>query len=187
MKHLARGLFFIFSVLFLSSCGYHAGYGGIVSSYHTITVPYAKGDTYGELTAALIQEIGACGLLNYQNEEAELILRVELDNPENRNIGFRFDRRKNKQLSERLIQSEGRLSLRSYVQVIDASNGELLLEPLWIEESLDFDHDFYSSRDEINVLSLGQVNEIEESKQVAIHALYGRLAKKIVSYLNNIW
>lgn len=86
----------VLSLIVLSSCGYYAGQGDITSGYSTISIPYIEGDEYGDFTAALAKEIAVTGPLRYSRCNGDLTLKVSVIDYDYENVGFRYDRKKDK-------------------------------------------------------------------------------------------
>lgn len=181
-----RGL--ILSFLFLlPSCGYHFGQGSLPSKYPTLCVPYVIGDSHGEVTAALIHELSASGAFEYRSKGASAILQVKILDFHDENVGFRYDRNKEGKLIHDIIPTETRLRVLTEVVLIDACSGSIILGPMQISAWEDFDHAYYSSRNGVNVFSLGQLTDIEDARDAAMPALTQVLVKKIVDFIANNW
>ena len=179
----------LFAPLLLTSCGYHQGQGGLSDSYRTISVPYVEEDRDGQLTAAIAKQIAVSGAFEYLHSGGDLILKVIIIDFSEENIGFRYDRNKEGQVSKYrdIIPTETRLTALAEVSVIDACSGTIVLGPARLSSSVDFDHDYYTSRDEINVRSLGQLNDIDAALDAVHRPLNEALAQKIVDYLADSW
>lgn len=171
----------------LTGCGYRWGQGGLAERYHTITVPYVKGDRDGVITASIIRRLTESGAYEYRNCSATLVLNVKLIDIRDENIGFRYDRQKGGMLDDTIIPTETRLTAVAEVSLVDSRNCCALLGPVLIRASVDFDHDYYNSRDGINVFSLGQLSDYGEAYDAAQRPLSEALAMKIVDYVNDAW
>ncbi len=171
----------------LASCGYHIGQGMIPNEYNTISVPYALGDEDGSLTTSLIREVEISGGLSYVNSGGELELVVKLLDLRDQNIGFRYDRDSRDRLTDSIIPTETRLTAVAEVCVLDVCSGRQVVGPLILTSSVDFDHDYYSSRNGINIFSLGQLTDIDAARDAVRFPLNKALAKKIVEYINESW
>lgn len=174
---------------FVSSCGYRYGQGGLSAEYRTISVPYVENDKDGLLTAALVRQISARGAFQYLRDGGDLILKVIIIDFSEENIGFRYDRNKEGRISKYrdIIPTETRLTALAEVSVIDPCSGCIVLGPVRLTASVDFDHDYYSSRDAVNTFSLGQLSDIDEALDAAHRPLNEALARKIVDYLADSW
>lgn len=195
--------------LFLSSCGYYAGQGDITSNYSSITIPYIKGDEYGEFTAALAREISTSGHLRYDRCDGDLTLCVSVIDNDYDNIGYRYDRKNEKakdqekdekeegreeeevegggKLSHSVIPVETRVQALAEVTVIETASGCVLLGPARINAFLDFDHEYYYSHNQINSTSLGQLTDYDAAVDGAFKPLYQILAHKIADYIYDAW
>ncbi len=175
-------------VFCFSSCSYHFGTGGLIENYQTVTIPYAPGDDKGELTSEVIRQLSSSGVLRYQSEEAELILKLRILEFRDENIGFRYDRKKDEKLKKAIIPTETRLFVSVEVSVIEAASGKPIAGPVIISTSVDFDHDYYDmNHASNNRLSLGQLNDIDAAHDAVLHPLNRKLAGKIVDYIINSW
>lgn len=171
----------------LTSCGYHYGQSGVLPSYQTIAIPYVQGDPDGALTASLIKEVSQSGAFEYRYEGGALLLDVAIIDTDDENVGFRYDLKKNGKLKKRLIPDETRTTMLAEVSVKETASGKVLLGPVRLSADVTFDHDFYSSRNGINVFSLGQLSDIDEARDAAQCPLHQALARKIVDYITNDW
>lgn len=188
LKILSRGVAFFIALFALSACGYYWGQGGeIISKYETISIPYVDGDLDGWLTAAIIKEATIKAGLDYRRDNGDLILRVKLVDLSDENIGFRYDRKKKGNLTHSIIPTETRVIAVVEVLLIEAASDCVLLGPALISASVDFDHDYYSSRNGVNVFSLGQLTDIDEAKDAVRRPLNYALAQKIIDFIIDSW
>jgi hypothetical protein len=173
---------------FLSSCGYRFDqYEGLAARYSTISVPYVEEDRDGSLTAAVIKEIVRSGTFEYQCDNGALILKIDQIDLREENIGFRYDRKKRGKLTKDIIPTETRIVSVVEVAVIESASGCTVLGPVRLSASVDFDHDYYFSRDEVNVFSLGQLIDVDEANDAVQSPLNQVLAEKIVAYISQSW
>ena len=175
-----------FLLFALTSCGYHFGSDSIASRCHTLCVPSIEGDRDGDLTSVLVEQISHSGCFTY-NQTATTILCVELVDSEDENIGFRYDRHKNGHIRKTIIPTETRLKALVDVSLVDSATGNKILGPVRLAASIDFDHDYYTSRNGVNIFSLGQLTDYDEAYDAAWHPLNVILAKKIVDFLCTSW
>lgn len=181
-----RALSALFLIL-LTSCGYKLGYGEIPKVYNTVEIPFVQGDPRGAFTEELVFALSASGAMTYVQCGGRTELIVSILEFRDQNIGFRYDRGENNQIEETLVPAETRRTAIAEVRLVDRVTGEQILGPDLIRASMDFDHEFNSSRDGVNVFSLGQVSDIDEAEEAALTALYRKLARKIVDYLIHAW
>lgn len=175
------------SMLFSCSC-YQFGQGGtLATQYSTISVPYVEGDLDGSMTASIINELVRSGPFQFRQTDADLVLKVKVTDLRDENIGFRYDRKKKGKLTHSIIPTETRLTAYSEVVVENARTGCLVLGPVCVRACVDFDHDYYSNRDGVNIFSLGQLNDVDAAYDAAQKPLNQALARKIVDYLCNSW
>lgn len=191
MAKLRRCLlsFFLGALLSLnfSGCGYRFGQGTIPSTYQTISVPFICGDEDGVLTAAVIREFEQSGGLRVVNSGAQLIAQINLLDLSDENIGFRYDRNNEGCLTDHVIPTETRMIATSRFSVVDVCSGKTILGPVIMTANVDFDHDYYTSRNGVNIFSLGQLNDIDAARSAVIVPLSRVLARKIVEYINESW
>jgi hypothetical protein len=180
-------LFSLLLLVSLSGCGYRLGPGPLASRYATISVPYVEGDRDGDLTRELVRKLGSNGGFRYSPDCGELILRVKVVELKDKNIGFRYDVNDEGELKKSIIPVETRLTALSEVELIDSSNGEVLLGPAMISAFVEFDHEYYSSHHGVNVFSLGQLTDTYEAHDAAKHPLNIALSQKIVDFISNSW
>jgi hypothetical protein len=174
--------------LVFTGCAYHFGQGDLAERYSTISIPYVEGDTGGRLTAHLIRRLSTSGAFKYMPHDGSLILRANLVELRDENIGFRYDRKKEGKLKHAVIPAETRLSAIVEIRLIDSTTGKVVRGPARLTASVDFDHDYYySSRHEVNIFSLGQVNDIDAAHDAALEPLNRCLADKIADYIMNSW
>lgn len=175
-------------LLFLTGCGYRWGDGGAIPcSYRTVSIPYIEGDMDGQLTAALIQQISESGVLAYQESCGALTLNIEVIDLEDENIGFRYDRKKDGCFTSAIIPDETRLTIIVELTGVETCSGNVIMGPVRIKADVEFDHDYYSSRNAVNVFSLGQLTDYDEAYDAAQTPLSQRLARKIVDYVRDNW
>lgn len=198
MQPVLSRLALVAFALVVCSCGYHFGQGAIISQYRTVTVPFVEGDRDGTFTAALVEDISRSGCLTYRCEGGEVILYVTLLDLYDENVGYRYDRKKESKddgdehdkeeaLTHSIIPIETRVHVLAEVTLVEACSGCEVLGPVQLREFVDFDHDYYFSREGINVFSLGQVNDIDTAHDDVFKPLSHKLAQKIVDYINAAW
>lgn len=154
-----------------------------------MTVPYVEGDKDGLLTSAIIRQISARGDFEYLCDGGDLILKVVVVDLSEENIGFRYDRNKEGHISKYrdIIPTETRLIALAEVSVMEACSGVIVLGPVRLTASVDFDHDYYFSRDGVNTFSLGQLSDIDAALDAVRRPLNEALARKIVDYVADSW
>ncbi|MEM1283360.1 MAG: hypothetical protein AAGG81_07385 [Chlamydiota bacterium] len=194
LKTYNRTALFVYQLLALSffcilftGCGYRLGQGSIPDTYDTISVPYVCGDIDGALTSAIIKEIEANSGLSYTNHCGSLILSINLLDLRDQNIGFRYDRDKRDRVTDCIVPTETRITAIVEVKVIEACSGKIVMGPVILSSNKDFDHDYYSSRNGVNIFSLGQLNDIDAARDAVKTPLNRALARKIVEYVNESW
>lgn len=182
-----KGIAVVLTLFFLTACGYYAGDGSLAQQYETVSIPYAKNDLDGFLTKELVRVFATDSDLTIRNSDADLILNVELLNIDEENIGFRYDRNKRGEFIHEVIPVETRLVARACISLVDAETGCLIVQPIVIEATYDFDHDYTSPQNSVNIFSLGQLTDYDEAYDAAVKPLYHNLAKKICDYVSDVW
>lgn len=170
-----------------SGCQYQFGRGELSERFATISVPYVEGDQEGELTSEVIKGLSTSGAFSYVNQGGDLTLKIKFIELRDENIGFRYDRNKRGKLKKSIIPTETRYTALAEVLLIESGSGQVIRGPTRITASTDFDHTYYTTRDEINVFSLGQLSDIDEARNAAMHPLNRHLAERIVDYVINSW
>jgi hypothetical protein len=170
----------------LTSCGYHLGLGNSLLTGKTLSIPYIDGDLDGLLTAAVIKEVSSSLEVSYTNGCGDVILKIAVIDFYEDNVGFRYDRKKYGQIKKYIIPIETRATLIAQVELLDSSCCRIL-GPVNIKASIDFDHDYYSSRNGVNIFSLGQLSDIDSAEDAMREPLNKALAEKIADFLNNSW
>jgi len=181
---------FAFSCLLLYSltaCGYRVGNSGLTSKYSSISVPYVQGDVDGSLTAAITHQIARSGSFTYRADGGELLLIVKIVDLSDENVGFRYNRNKEGDLKKTIIPVETRLFITVEVVVTEAASGCVVLEPVRLFASMVCDHDYYSSANEVNRFSLGQLSDVDAAFEAVQRPLNEELALKIVDYISDSW
>ncbi len=176
-------------ILLFTSCGYQIlSLDTVDGENRIISVPYIEGDTDGALTAAVIKQLVKSGRFCYREEGAakegaEFELLVKIVNVVEDEIGFRYDRKKRGQLRKEIIPTEMRATLIVEVTLCDKCKGLNLVGPVQLSCNVEFDHDYYFSRNRVNVFSLGQLTNIDAATDAMYVPLYEAMAVKIVDYL----
>jgi hypothetical protein len=188
LKQFLQSSILLFHILLLlTGCGYHWGNDPLSVSRTIVQVPYIEGDYTGEYTAALIHAITADGVLEYRRCDAPSILQVTILDWRENEVGFRYDRNKQEQITKTLVPAEMRLSVLAEVNLIDSNSGKVVIGPAKICASVEFDHEYYSSREGVNVFSLGQVTDLDTAMETITPVLAEALATKIVDFITNTW
>jgi len=171
----------------LSSCGYQMGQGGLAQYYNTISVPYVVGDLDGSLTAAIVRKLGEVGSFEYRRSGGALCLEVKLIDYEDENIGFSYELNKHGERIKSIIPVETRTTGLIEIVLYDAGSGCILLGPTRLSGYVDYDHDYYMSRNGVNVFSLGQLTDIDAARDAAQIPLNDVLAQRVVDFINDSW
>lgn len=182
-----RAVRYLLVLFLLSSCGYHVGQGELQSRYSTLTIPIVEGDETGFFTQELIYAISSSGSFHYVPSDGQGCLKVTILRYDQKNVGFRWDRNTDNEILKSTIPAEERLTAIAEVTLFDSCTGSVITGPDRIRASVDFDHEYTTSRQSVNQFSLGQVTDVDEARDAARTPLNRVLAHKIVDYLSNIW
>jgi hypothetical protein len=186
---LKIGLLAIFtcSAFFFQSCGYSLGSNHISRSYRSITVPYPKGDLEGNLTAEIAYAISKYSPMEYKRCGGDLVLNVEILALNHDEIGFRYDRKESDNdksiIRDRLVPTEERMRALFSITLYDPVAGIILIGPVQLEASADFDHDYYVTKQQPTQISLGQLDDVDVAREIGSKALDKAIAKRIADYI----
>lgn len=176
----------VFCLFCLSGCGYRwQNQTPLYTPGKTVSVPFVRGDQSGLLTSAIIAELASTGPWRYASSGADLQLSICFLGFHDENIGFRYDRGKRGNIKRSIVPTETRVFATVEIQLIDVVTGCVVCGPACVGAWYDFDHDYYSSRNGINIFSLGQLTDIESAREAALPPLYRNLARNILEYLRN--
>lgn len=170
-----------------TGCQYQFGRGELSQRYATISIPYIEGDQKGELTTDVIKQISMAGAFRYVSCGGDLVLKIKLVDFREENVNFRYDRKKTGELKKSLIPTETRVKAIAEVHLIEGGTNQTVRGPTRIAASVEFDHTYYATRNEINIVSLGQLNDIDAARDAVMHPLNRLLAERIVDYVINSW
>lgn len=167
----------------LSSCGYHHESENPRLYQRTLSIDPIQEDWNGDLTAALVEQMAASCSIKYRHCGGDLILHVQLEDVDEKNIGFRYDHHNDGKIRKSIIPTETRLTACALVSLEETGSNTTVLGPVRITASVDFDHDYYTTWHGVNIFSLGQLNDYDEAYDAAYPPLIEALAQKIVEYL----
>jgi hypothetical protein len=172
----------LFLLLTLTSCGYRQE--GIPSweDAETISIPYTEGDPDGQITKAIIYQIAASGRYVYVAEGGCFLLRSRVINEYDENIGFRYEKNKKCKMTREIVPVETRGWIVVEVELL-SSQGALLRGPCRLQANTEFDHDYYTIRDRVNIFSLGQLTDVDSAQDASLTPLYQNIAEKIAEWL----
>jgi hypothetical protein len=178
-------LAFLFFVL--PGCGYHFPQKGNFARYHCLSIPFIEGDEKGQLTSSLIREISARIPVKYTHCGGDLELKVILLDKESDYIGYRLAPRKETDNVKVVVPEEGRLMYDVSIALVEVRTGEVLMGPLIIYKTLDFDFEPDFSNVGFHHFSLGQLDMHPQAQEGASSALNQLIAQKIVDILIYCW
>lgn len=169
----------ILALLTTSCSGWRLAEEMQTNNLKTISIPFISGDGSGALTQELANAFERQSTLKYVYNKSDYIIQVTILDKKNRNIGFHA------KSSTSVVPWETRKTVLAEVSLIDTTSGKTIIGPSYIESSVVFDHQNYSLNNEINVSSLGQLNDIDTASDVVYIPFYRTLADKIVGYVTN--
>lgn len=181
-----------FILLALSSCQYH-----LVSNANdnTVGVPFIYGDKDGSFSKILIQELSSSGCCHFASRDTRYEVHAKIINDSSERIGFRYDRFADGELRPNIVGTETRRAITAEIELVDTIFDKVVFGPKTFVAHADYD---YQDTDNIidmsfvdpqgqRVLgfsySLGQLNTVEGSQDVAVFAIYRSLSKKITDEL----
>lgn len=168
----------------LMGCGYQFANGG---QCHSVTVPYAIGDTDGGLTSEVVKYLSTSGSYRYVQDGGDFVLKIRILDFRDKNIGFRYDVDSKGCRLNSIIPAETRTSIVVEIELVEANSCRCVIGPARLSASVDYDHEYYSSPNGVNVFSLGQLSDSYEARDAAVIPLNAAIAQKIVDYINNSW
>lgn len=172
----------------LGGCGYTVGGGRSALSGRSISIPYVEGDRFGSLTSALIKQLSGRAGLRYTPCGGDLLLKVSIVDKDDENIGFRYDHESCGKLTKYVVPVESRTTVKVEVTLLDPfSSAPVLLGPVQLSATLDFDHEYYSSTGGANIFSLGQLTDIDGARDAVLIPLYEQLAEHVADYILDSW
>ena len=177
--------FCLFCLLPISSCGFRLATSVDKESCRTVNIPYVQGDSGGLLTSDLIKYIEKQSPLAFVSEGGSLTLQVKLLDEKYENTGFRYNPHDLHHGKKKIIPNETRQKDLAEITVIDNRTGQTLLGPAYILATTDYDHQNYTLNNDVNVFSIGQLNDINTSQDALDVPRFRNLAKEIASYLEN--
>lgn len=172
----------------MTGCGYHAASS---EEKTTLSIPYVEGDSQGQLTAELVRQITNYGIYDFVKKDGDLTLKVSLVGDKNDIIGFQYDLTEKKGKIERnLMAQENRRIITAEVIVTRGCTEEIVVGPLNISASTDYDYIDVNSlktvsfindgkREKTISFSLGQLDSIEGAQDASLAPIYRQLAQKI--------
>jgi len=178
--------------LALSSCGYRFDGGEKI----TVSVPYVQGDFEGELTDALVSALSHTSQFRYTQGQGDWTLKAKILNTDNQRIGFRYDRRPDKEGQRRknIVGVENRKEISIEVKVVNSTTDALVWGPHIVKADATYDYVDPNALQDVAVVnlgtdvpsvsySLGQLDEVAAAGEDAIYPIYRRLARRVVEGL----
>ncbi len=178
--------------LILTACNYHT----IKSdNQYSVGIPFITGDKDGSFSKILAQELSGSGVAHFASRNTRYEIHAKIINDASERIGFRYDRFADGELRPNLVGTETRRNITCEVELVDTIFDKVVFGPKVFTSHSDYD---YQDTDNIidmsfvdpagqRVLgfsySLGQLNTVEGSQDVAIFSTYRSLSKKITDEL----
>jgi len=182
-----------FLALFLTGCGYRTATS---DDKTTISIPYVEGDNQGQLTAEIIRQLTNSDIYDFVKDDGDLVLKVSLVGDRNDPVGFKYDRTEKKgKIEHNLMATENRRMLTAQVILSRAGTEEIVLGPLNITATGDYDYidvntlkelaftNPQGKREKTIDFSLGQLDSIEGAQDAVLTPVYRQLAQKIAGAL----
>ncbi|MCH9621232.1 MAG: hypothetical protein S4CHLAM20_06500 [Chlamydiia bacterium] len=193
---MKRYLTFIAMSLLMVSCNYKSS-SLCLNGQDVIetSIPVIKKDPNGYLRNYLAREMSYSNSLYYKDRRAKYNLLVSITEDRNSKITFMWDRDPVTGRDLKVFYpSEGMREVVAKVELVDAATGEKVIEPFFLNESVDYDFvnptvrsavEFPSTTGTQSVLqfSLGQLDSEEGAQDASYNPVYEKLAKKIVTRL----
>ncbi len=189
---ISLGIIFSFS-----SCGYRFADTNSEKSPVSISVPYIQGDPTSALNDQLVSTLAETGYFTCPQSGGQFFLQVLILSDANDRIGFRYDRDSSSGARKpNILSIENRRNVTAQVTVYNTLSGDVVLGPLPISASVDYDYADYGSPRDLNTItsygsmptvrySYGQLNTIEAAHDDSGTFLYKILSRKIVGFLMN--
>ncbi len=144
-----------------------------------IAIPYASGDTTGDLTAAVISSVQKLPNVQIEDDAPYLLSITILDDKESK-IGYRYDPLKK---DKKIIPNENRSSVLISVSLLDRGTKKTIWGPGYILGSINYDHQNSSINNNTLAYSLGQLADLDTAQDVTYIPLYRDLSNKIALWL----
>lgn len=126
--------------------------------------------------------------MKYDRYCGDLTLCAELIHLHEDNIGYRYEKKKDEEgLTHSVVPVETRMRANIEITLLETCSGSPVIGPIRLCAEVEFDHDYYSSYDSVNVFSLGQVSDIDEARDVVRGPLNREIARKVVDLITHAW
>ena len=176
-------LFFLICFALLSGCT-HWHLSDSTTQKKTIHIPYALGDSTGELTRRVIGEVTKQPGFTVE-DSGQYLLTIKLLDSKDQKVGYRFDPIDLEEGRKKIILNESRALALAEVTLKDTFSNKVILGPSYILGTADYDHQQNTIDKDTNDLSLGQLSDVETAQDVTYIPLYRDLAIKISLWLQN--
>ncbi len=193
-----RRLIYIFSSIFLSSCGYHYTSQDDSGRSFTVTVPYIPGDSDAILNNEIVYQLSSSGQFQCVQSNGEYVLEVNLLSETQSRIGFRYDRDNvSGSLEKNLLGVEDRRVVVVQVSLVETGSNKVVAGPFEVSSDAEYDYidpgspidllftNSSGSSDSIIQFSMGQLDSSEGAYDDASRLVFRKLAEKITIGLVN--
>jgi hypothetical protein len=181
----------LFALSSLACTQYKPGHGDLQalgSEQISLSIPYAKGDTYGYFTDAVIEQVERTMRYRYVSSAGgKLTLSLELEAPTQERIGYQHDRESNGTVLDEVVANETRIQVSALFTLKETASGKVLLGPTSLSSSMDYDFGSYEIDSSVLHVTMGQLDSENNSADAAQVALSEKVAAKVVEYLDNAW
>lgn len=194
-----RKLFFLIVFLSCSGCLYKCSSPNEFA-HRSVSIPYVEGDSYGQLTEALVYQISSSGPFEYKQKLSDYRLEVAIVSLTNDKIGYKKELKKkcndsHKKSRTNLLPVESRENIAAQVLLRSNLCGDVVWGPKVITADIDYDYSEQDSTKDLSFVgkngdksiltfSLGQLETVSTAQDSALRPLYQKLAKNIASALN---
>lgn len=180
MKHLLTSVFCSF--LLAGCASWHIS--DSIGHPKTVQIPYAMGDSTGELTRRVIAEVSKQPGFSV-DDTGQYLLTIRLLDSKDQKIGYRYDPIDLEKDKRKIILNESRAMALVEVTLKDTFSNQIVLGPAHILGAIDYDHQQNTIDKDTNEFSLGQLTDVETANDVTYIPLYRDLAVKISAWLQN--
>lgn len=111
-------------------------------------------------------------------------------------IGYRYETSQTGEIGKRLVASEDRAHLSTEITLLDAQTNRVVLGPVCLQTSLDYDYipetsaqifGLPAQAQTLTRFSLGQLDFRDAAGDAAKTPLYRKMAKQIIDYISETW
>ncbi len=185
----------IVAVFLFSACGYQLVNSSDIAT--SIGINPIKGDHDGIFLQSIINELAKSSFFSYEAFSPHLEVKVLISQLDTKNIDFQYQTDDHTgEIIDRLSPVEGSHDLIVNMTVTDVRTNKKILGPVEFRQLVDFDFSDFRSYNDLSFVdpqglnqttlaySLGQLAAEDDAKLSAKSALYKKISKKMVAFLN---